>query len=333
MSDILNSGSSGFGSPDEGGDRGFVARDRSQELAPAAEGERIGFGAELAAETSESGEVVPERPSPEQWKRLLATNPADALEYLPLIFSEDQLDYVRPLVERAAAEAVDFTGLPTYKIFRNRLLYAFGNDTGREAPDDTQVKESEPQVEGVVLLSGVLPESGQADLDSLETLGERRDQVVLDEDGNLVLPTSMAMGFIDLKAFKALNDHRGHAAGDVGLRDMGIKLSEGLRALEHGFGPAHFVAHRSGDEYVVCIPGVTEAEAAGIIQRLADYLKEVAMSLELGEEEEVEILRACIAGAYAPDVSTYEEAIVLLFAADDHLNTQKQEERRANPRA
>jgi diguanylate cyclase (GGDEF)-like protein len=286
------------------------------------------------------------RPSLAAWERLVYTNPQKAMELIPSIFPPENREYVILLVKKSAEGATDFTTLPTGQLFRDRLWDAFGN-TGR-APNDTQVEEAKPMVAGAEPLSGVLPTDASLPLHSLDTLQERRGAPVLDEEGRFIGSPSMVMGFIDLAKFKHLNDEWGHAAGDVGLKTIGKKLSSLLRALEHGYGPAHLVMHRSGDEFGFCIPGVTKEEGAAIVLRLADALAPVIMHLEnpgLGQPQadtqevqqekqriRVELL-GCIAGAFAPKVETYEEAMALFFRADDALNEQKKEERAESPRS
>lgn len=81
---------------------------------------------------------------------------------------------------------------------------------------------------------------------------------------NAVTPATgtLAVHFIDLDDFKAVNDTLGHAAGDSLLRHV----SQKLRAT---VGDADFVARFGGDEFVVLQTGVTdEASARRFAERL-----------------------------------------------------------------
>jgi cyclic di-GMP phosphodiesterase Gmr len=68
--------------------------------------------------------------------------------------------------------------------------------------------------------------------------------------------------FCDLDGFKAVNDEHGHAVGDRVLTEAADRLA----ALA---GRGHLVARFGGDEFVVVWPGATEADLAGLAQRVA----------------------------------------------------------------
>ncbi len=78
--------------------------------------------------------------------------------------------------------------------------------------------------------------------------------------------TALALLFVDLDTFKAINDTLGHDAGDTALVEVAHRLSHVLRASDT-------VARLGGDEFVVLLPDVgDEANALRIGQKLVDAL-------------------------------------------------------------
>jgi diguanylate cyclase (GGDEF)-like protein len=69
-------------------------------------------------------------------------------------------------------------------------------------------------------------------------------------------PATAALVYLDLDAFKPVNDRHGHAAGDAVLKAVAAALLREVRASD-------MVARFGGDEFVVLLWNVTEAEALG----------------------------------------------------------------------
>jgi diguanylate cyclase (GGDEF)-like protein len=69
-------------------------------------------------------------------------------------------------------------------------------------------------------------------------------------------PERVAVCFIDLDAFKAVNDSLGHRIGDQLLIQVGERLSQLVAEL------GHLVARLGGDEFVVLVEGTTGSEDA-----------------------------------------------------------------------
>lgn len=267
-----------------------------------------------------------------QWEDLIHTDPERARELMSQVFPLESLPYAETLVNALAAEATDFTTLPTYKIMRNRLGHLFG--LRGQAPLESQIVLPKIPYEPIFGIN-----TSEQPLPPLEriTPEERQAQVNRNEEGVLTGPTSMAALFIDLSQFKRLNDERGHAIGDMALTAVGERLGKAFRYMGDTLGrsSSDIVAHRSGDEFVVSILGVEKLTAEALVMRVADHLKEVAVEVGTPENSsEVDVVtRGSVAGAYASNVNSYGEAMALIKAADDTLNEQKRPERAADPRA
>jgi diguanylate cyclase (GGDEF)-like protein len=87
------------------------------------------------------------------------------------------------------------------------------------------------------------------------------NRVLLDDRMNLALAhaqrtgTPFALMFIDLDAFKPINDTYGHAAGDELLLAVGKRLQKGVRSTDT-------VARTGGDEFVIVVDAMTSIDDA-----------------------------------------------------------------------
>lgn len=84
-----------------------------------------------------------------------------------------------------------------------------------------------------------------------------------------------AVLFVDLDGFKAINDQRGHAAGDEVLIEVAGRLRHACRAEDTA-------GRLGGDEFVVAAARLDEGDAAELAARIADAVREPLTGLAEG---------------------------------------------------
>ncbi|MEM9711224.1 MAG: EAL domain-containing protein, partial [Actinomycetota bacterium] len=78
--------------------------------------------------------------------------------------------------------------------------------------------------------------------------------------------SNVAVMFIDLDGFKAVNDTRGHQVGDALLREVAVRLLEQVR-------PYDTVGRLGGDEFVIVLDDIPEEEAEATAHRVLAELR------------------------------------------------------------
>ena len=130
-----------------------------------------------------------------------------------------------------------------------------------------------------------------------------------------------ALVFVDLDGFKAVNDRQGHHAGDRVLKSV----ADRIRAVSR---TGDTVVRWGGDEFVVLLEDVTEAEVLAVAERVCEAVSEPVLyrGLELqvsasvgvayrrpGDEAQVEdLVRRADAAMYAAKAAGRDRFVVAL---------------------
>ncbi len=122
---------------------------------------------------------------------------------------------------------------------------------------------------------------------------------------------SLAVLFIDLDEFKAVNDTMGHAAGDELLRATAARLRSNLRETDT-------VARLGGDEFAIVLPGAESVRDAELVAA------KLLSALEEPVPFEGQILRAKASIGVAMFPEDGIEADVLLRRSDEAMYRAKQ---------
>ena len=204
------------------------------------------------------------------------------------------LGHIRPRSDRAAAPDDVGTGLVAFPLWDGQgglfgAVCALPDGPGQEAA----LRRSEPMVElAIELLGAVLAldldrSRMQRRLDAAESaalsdeltgLGNRRafERAVEKEEARCARFGHLAgVMILDLDELKAVNDTRGHEAGDQLLRRAASTVRATLRGADQAF-------RIGGDEFALLLPEATPGGLGGLRARLTDALTEAGVSASIG---------------------------------------------------
>lgn len=77
----------------------------------------------------------------------------------------------------------------------------------------------------------------------------------------------LSISYLDVDNFKSINDSFGHTIGDQVLVAAAAAIAGALR-------PSDVVARMGGDEFAVLLPGAQRNDAAGIMRRVGDQIRQ-----------------------------------------------------------
>lgn len=123
--------------------------------------------------------------------------------------------------------------------------------------------------------------------------------------------TSLALLYLDLDRFKAINDTHGHHAGDVVLKTVAERLRECLRGSD-------IVARLGGDEFVIVLQGNDPRRAAALVA--GKILQALARNIELEDGTQLQSGTSIGIAIYPDDSTHFDE---LLKGADQAMYQAK----------
>ncbi|HEY8818100.1 MAG TPA: sensor domain-containing diguanylate cyclase [Candidatus Limnocylindrales bacterium] len=155
---------------------------------------------------------------------------------------------------------------------------------------------------------------GMANTDARTGLSNTRafDQLLEDALSVRSSDKSVAVLMLDLDHFKDFNDRYGHPAGDEALRTFANVLRSCLREGD-------IASRYGGEEFAVVLPGVDEATALAVAERIRSRTDSTLISLAPGVTDRISV---SIGVACAPDQA--QDRLTLLRLADEALYRAKQ---------
>lgn len=204
----------------------------------------------------------------------------------------------------------------------DRLLHTLATELRRERQERPLLLNELQGLRGELARVQLALERTQAELtqalrmsrsDALTGLPNRRgfdrpSRRVLAAHGDASLP--LALLFIDLDGFKAVNDRLGHHAGDELLRVVGARLAHAVREGD-------LVCRHGGDEFLCLLPHLGQAERAAAVA--AELLKVIAAPCEIGGQR-VSVTASIGVALYPRDGRTVR---ALMRAADAAMYAAK----------
>ncbi|MFT7839066.1 EAL domain-containing protein [Saccharothrix sp. BKS2] len=176
--------------------------------------------------------------------------------------------------------------------------------------DDLVVVDGDDRCLGVVRVADVVRGVAELKVEQAAALNPLTrlpgsDAIAREVDRRILGGELFAVGWLDVDAFKRVNDSAGFAAGDDLIRELGRALSEGAAAL-----PGVQVGHVGGDDFLV-VAGLDELVpfSAGVLDR-SFAAEGPAVTLSLAS-------LICAAGS----VGSYREVSRLLAPVKEHAKS------------
>ncbi len=120
-----------------------------------------------------------------------------------------------------------------------------------------------------------------------------------------------ALAILDIDHFKRINDTLGHAVGDDILAEFGRRLRSRSRASD-------LVIRQGGEEFVVLMPGATEAQASQVVDRILEAVRSEPFDGQMGRAvRSTASAGLAVYGGVRPEdlVEALERADALLYTA------------------
>lgn len=159
-------------------------------------------------------------------------------------------------------------------------------------------------------------------IDELTRCGNRRyfeEQFPREVTRAARLRRPLALVVCDIDHFKSINDVHGHQLGDEVLRQVGGRLTHGLRLGED------WVARIGGEEFAIVLPDTGRFRALAVAQRLRDRIGQTEFATSAQSLRVTASFGVCAVKAPAPEAVNLPET--MLAAADAALYRSKRDGR------
>jgi diguanylate cyclase len=208
-------------------------------------------------------------------------------------FNDQLAGYVEVI---AAADSLEnLAGVVREMVGESRAVHTLVADA-RQRMASEHARAGELQSRVLALEADLRRLSDEVSTDALTQVANRRGLATVFEAESARVERAgpdaapLAVGLIDIDNFKKLNDSLGHAAGDVALKALALRVKASLRPVDH-------IARFGGEEFVVLLPGTPVDEAQQVLTRLQ---RSLSASLFMHDGREVFVTFSAGVTAWRP---------------------------------
>lgn len=222
----------------------------------------------------------------------------------PTIKTGNTAEFKRRLLERSLAmQAQAYQAQIKAKLLMQAIMQIENSKKNLQSLNDTLANEitARKQVEKMIQYM-----ASHDDLTGLPNRALFRDRLDMAQNMALRNKAKLAILFIDLDGFKAVNDSYGHKVGDLLLQEVAKLLQATVRQSDS-------VARIGGDEFIILLYGINDKEDAAVVAEkiLAAFKQPILLG---GQSAKV---GASIGISIFPDHST--DSKKLIACADDAM--------------